>query len=222
MENKFALSETQIEHLFAFVKKKFVNYYDLQVELVDHLASLIEADMEANPTHDFETALNKVYAGFGIFGFWNLVKERTKAAQINGRTLWWQHFKALFSWPAASVSIVIAFGIFFGLKFLGFNVMVWILGIIFFIVGISLVIESSPKRKGFVGILFSQGALGAAFMIPFQISINLSFWTNNESLSNSQWTFPVFLLFALSYLALVKVHQQLLNELKRNYPLAFT
>ncbi len=67
----------------------------MQVELVDHLASLIEADIEANPTHDFETALYKVYTGFGIFGFLNLVKERTNAAQLNGRKLWWQHFKAL-------------------------------------------------------------------------------------------------------------------------------
>lgn len=187
------------------------------MEPVDRIASFIEA----NPAHDFETALYKVYTGFGIFGFWNLVKERTNAAQLNGRKLWWQHFKALFGWPAVSVYIVIAFGIFFGLKFLGFNVMAGILVILFFIVGISLVIKSSPNKKIFARILFSQGALGAAFMIPIQISIHLSFWTNNESLSNSPWTFPVFLLIAISYLALVKVHHQLLYELKHHYPLVF-
>ena len=72
------LSKEQIEHLFTFTQKKFVNWYDLQVELVDHLANKIEAEMEADKALSFERALGNVYAGFGIFGFAQIVKEREK------------------------------------------------------------------------------------------------------------------------------------------------
>tara|TARA_R110002124_G_scaffold196508_1_gene363594 strand:+ start:1094 stop:1762 length:669 start_codon:yes stop_codon:yes gene_type:complete len=221
MQNKYTLSETEIEQLFIFVKKKFVNYYDLQVELVDHLASLIEADMEENPNHNFETALNKVYAGFGIFGFWTLVKERTNAAYRNGRKLWWQHFKALFGWPAASVSMVIAVGLYFGLEFLGYQTVTWTFAAVVVITSFTLVLQTASKKRMFASIVFSQGALGGSVSLAFQIPLHLAIWSNNEFLANSTWTFPIYLLVALSYLAMVKVHQQVLNELKHNYPLAF-
>ena len=36
------LTEAQIDELFSFCKRKGVKHYDLQIELVDHLASSIE------------------------------------------------------------------------------------------------------------------------------------------------------------------------------------
>ena len=42
------LTHKQIDQLFAFTKKKMVRYYDLQVELVDHLAARIEEEMDDN------------------------------------------------------------------------------------------------------------------------------------------------------------------------------
>ena len=76
-----ALDQQHIEELFAFTRKEYVHWYDLQVELVDHLASGIEEEMAADPRLDFQRALEKVYGRFGIFGFSEIVKEKTKAAQ---------------------------------------------------------------------------------------------------------------------------------------------
>jgi hypothetical protein len=42
------LNQEQIEALFRFCEKKSVRYYDLQVELVDHLAERIEEEMKAD------------------------------------------------------------------------------------------------------------------------------------------------------------------------------
>ena len=36
------ITEAQYESLFAFCRKHYVQYYDVQVELVDHLAAAIE------------------------------------------------------------------------------------------------------------------------------------------------------------------------------------
>ena len=39
------LSEEQIDVLFIFTKKHLVEHYDVQVELVDHIATEIEAEI---------------------------------------------------------------------------------------------------------------------------------------------------------------------------------
>ena len=37
------LTKEQIQDLFLFTQKKMVHYYDLQIEIVDHLAEKIES-----------------------------------------------------------------------------------------------------------------------------------------------------------------------------------
>jgi hypothetical protein len=50
------LSAEQIQVLFSFTEKKKVHWYDLQLELVDHLACRIEEEMEADTSLSFEAA----------------------------------------------------------------------------------------------------------------------------------------------------------------------
>ncbi len=76
MENQIKLSEVEINKLFRFTEKKMVHWYDLQIEIVDHLASCIEDEMTADSKLTFDLALEKVYTGFGIFGFAKIVQER--------------------------------------------------------------------------------------------------------------------------------------------------
>lgn len=57
------LTNEQIQSLFTFCEKHFVKYYDVQVELVDHLANAVELEMQTNPKYSFERALEKVQVG---------------------------------------------------------------------------------------------------------------------------------------------------------------
>lgn len=76
------LTNQQIQTLYAFTQKKYVPYYDLQCELVDHLACEIEAQWELDTTVSFEQALDNTYKSFGIFGFTELVeKQQSKLHQ---------------------------------------------------------------------------------------------------------------------------------------------
>lgn len=93
------LSDVQIEALFKFCKRKYVYYYDVQVELVDHLANAIEIEMENDRKLSFENALQKVYSGFGIMGFSTLVAEKERQAEKYNRRLYWRLFKSQFGWP---------------------------------------------------------------------------------------------------------------------------
>ncbi|MDR6968723.1 hypothetical protein J2X31_002749 [Flavobacterium arsenatis] len=52
------LNEQQIEQLYTFTRQHFVEWYDLQSELVDHLANAIEAEWHKNPKLTFEEALH--------------------------------------------------------------------------------------------------------------------------------------------------------------------
>lgn len=93
------LSETEIKKLFAFAEKKFVHWYDLQIEIVDHLASSIEAEIQSNAALTFEAALDKVYKSFGIFGFARIVQERQTQLAKAAKKRWWQEFRSFFLWP---------------------------------------------------------------------------------------------------------------------------
>ncbi len=93
------LTSAEIETLFAFVKRKGVTYYDLQVELVDHLASEIEQQWLQYPSLPLEQALEKVYTRFGIFGFTEVVEKTQAALARRGRKLWWNYFKLFWKLP---------------------------------------------------------------------------------------------------------------------------
>ena len=93
------LSEEQIQSLFTFCEKHFVKYYDVQVELVDHLANAIEIEMQSDPKLSFEKALEKVHQSFGVSGFAPLVAEKQKQAEKQSGKLFWNLFKLQLGWP---------------------------------------------------------------------------------------------------------------------------
>lgn len=70
------VSEEQIKELHLFTKRRFVEYYDVELELVDHLANGIEEQWRAYPELSFEEALQKEYKKFGVFGFVGMVENK--------------------------------------------------------------------------------------------------------------------------------------------------
>lgn len=93
------LSKKQIEELYAFVRKKGIEFIDLQNELVDHLANGVEAQWEENPTISFDDALKTEYRKFGIFGFDDVLMEKMKSMEIRGLWLYLKKLKQFFKIP---------------------------------------------------------------------------------------------------------------------------
>jgi hypothetical protein len=56
------LTTLQIDQLFTFTRQHYVEWCDLQSELVDHLANAIKAQWQENPTFTFDQALNILLA----------------------------------------------------------------------------------------------------------------------------------------------------------------
>ena len=106
------LTTQQIDALFAFTKKHLVEHYDVQVELVDHLANAIEAQWAENSTISFEDALQKEYKNFGVFGFSGLVDQKKAALQNHYWKLIKKEFVSFFSIPKIVLSVVLFYIVF--------------------------------------------------------------------------------------------------------------
>lgn len=70
------LTNQQIDRLYEFTRKHYVEYYDLQTELVDHLANDVETIWKESPSTSFQNALETSFKKFGIFGFMNIVEQK--------------------------------------------------------------------------------------------------------------------------------------------------
>ncbi len=97
------LTEEQIQQLFRFCQKHHVHHYDVQVELVDHLANAIEERMAQNKQLDFSAALESVYTGFGIMGFAKVVSSKAEALSKQYSKMNRQLFLSYFTWPKAAM-----------------------------------------------------------------------------------------------------------------------
>lgn len=123
------VSVEEVERLFKFVKSKYVHHFDLQCELVDHLACAIEEEWELNPDTNFENALSLVYSRFPITGFTHFVAEQ--ASYLN--RYWWRMIGRAYKNFFTSVWVLLLFVIFFcihNLSYLPYGKFV-IVGIIF-------------------------------------------------------------------------------------------
>jgi hypothetical protein len=69
-----------------------VKPYDVQVELVDHLANGIEKELAEHPDWSFQQALDVVFVSFGHQKFAPLLQEKRKAARLYCWRLFWAVF----------------------------------------------------------------------------------------------------------------------------------
>mgnify|MGYP003147588497 CR=1 FL=1 len=74
------VNKLQIDRLYKFTSQHYVEYYDIQTELVDHLANGIEKTWEEFPEMDFEKALTIEFKRFGVFGFMEVLDKRIALA----------------------------------------------------------------------------------------------------------------------------------------------
>ncbi len=106
------LTPEHIEALYRFTRAHFVEWYDLQTELVDHLANDIEQIWEKEPGLSFEQAKNKAFKKFGIFGFQDVIAEKEKAMNKHYWKTFWGIFKDYFKPPKVLLTLLIALLVF--------------------------------------------------------------------------------------------------------------
>ena len=212
------LTEKQVEQLFEFTKKKYVQYYDLQVELVDHLAESIEEEMEKDPSIGFEKALEKVYKTFGLFGFGKIVQEKEAAMRKQSKKMWLRELRQFFTIP----KIFLTLTIFVSALIIGQYVhevtrmvAVLVFWIIFTVIEIKNLKQVNKKRtRKLLCLSTSEHATVGSFLFPYWIMI--------PSEIQSHWFFAILITFIFVVeAAVIEVNKKIRERAMLQYPEAF-
>ncbi|RYE01663.1 MAG: hypothetical protein EOP50_01620 [Sphingobacteriales bacterium] len=213
------LSPEQIETLFAFTRKKYVHWYDLQAELVDHLASRIEEECSKDSTLRFEAALRNVYAGFGLFGFAHIVQEKESQLRRSSRKLWWRTFRAYFGLPHVVLvvaSVVLLWQIAHLLPVLPALLIILVPYAYTQVRLLGLQRERRKMQRPLLLLELSPLRYTASFL-AFQFLINSARWT-----PNGLFVLGILVLLCfLSDLAAMRAHLRVRAEAEALYPEAF-
>ena len=110
------LTAEQIDQLYLFTRQHYVEYYDLQTELVDHLANAIETEWQQNPKLTFDEVLHKEFRKFGVFGFMDVVESRQTALGKKYNRIVWSHFKGFFTITKIILTGFLILAVFYFLK----------------------------------------------------------------------------------------------------------
>lgn len=100
------IKEEESQKLFRFCEEHDTKYYDLQIELVDHLASAIEEQWETNPELPFKDALKNTYKKFGVLGFFKIKEQKQKELRRKYNQLHYDFVKSFYSWPTILFTVL--------------------------------------------------------------------------------------------------------------------
>jgi hypothetical protein len=229
------LSNEQIQFLEEFCDKKGVKYYDVQIEIVDHLAHLIEEKLQADLDSNFESALENAYKSFGVTGFRKLIVEKENLASKHANKLFLSQLKSFFKLPHLLFTLILI-GLFFILyHYLQFQIH-WlsiILKIIAFatlVLEILIMISFLLKKKKAKKKLLQLNILPGYWFITLPSYTLYSFAFDyffssvpKEVSSTSQYIFICALIIynLMASIAILQCYYKQYQFAKRTYPQAF-
>jgi len=225
------LTTQQIEQLYIFTRQHYVEWYDLQSELVDHLANAIETQWQENPELTFDAVLNKEFGKFGVYGFMGVVEEKQKFLGKRYNRLIWKYYKEFFRLPKIILTISLIYGLYIFINSFESPAAIF-MGIYFFtlIVSFALFLKAKQelkqrqKRTGRKW-LFEENDSNVnkflLFVLGFNISnsilsvLKVNHWQNEYSIiASSVLVFTALYIF----IQLKIIPNKVAEELVKTYP----
>lgn len=225
------LTDSQIQELYTFTKKHYVEWYDVQTELVDHLANGVEAQWQKKPKLSFEEALKWEFKKFGVCGFSDVVGEKTNALNKQYWVLIWRYFKAYFNLPKLIVTVFLMWAYFQVLVFSMAYTINWVMiptltllfGLPWYMFIKSFKIIKRQKKKTGKKWLFEQTLSQFGGLVHcMNIALYLQIIFQNQA-SWEFWPSLFFSIFAISFsillfVAIFIVTPKLRKQMEMLYP----
>ncbi|UMB59784.1 hypothetical protein MHL31_11935 [Lutibacter sp. A80] len=147
------LTSEQIQELYKFTRQHYVEHYDMQTELVDHLANDIEQIWQEKPSLSFEEARTISFKKFGVFGFMDVYGARQGALSKKYMKILWLHAKEWFRLPKIIATITFFYFFYRGLIQYGdtFALSVLAVVVVFGLVKHILLLKKVKKRQKLSG-----------------------------------------------------------------------
>lgn len=218
----------QIDQLYAFTRQHYVEHYDLQTELVDHLANSIEEQWKENPNRSFEEALQIEFKRLGIFGFMEVVEQRKKAMNKKYSKLVWLHFKSFFRLPQITGTLVSIFLVFQLLKSITISHEVAAILVFFIIISFWVgLIRMNRKRKKTAkeegkkwllkDIIYGYSSIAGMSYLPFQIFLQFEIHHSNI-ITLFFMSFFMVSMVIIEYIMFFVIPSKASQYLKQTYP----
>ena len=206
-----------------------MEYYDLQTELVDHLANSIECQWKENPKVSFEDALQVEFKKFGVFGFMTVVEERQIALGKKYNKLVWKHFKSFFTIPkiigtATVFAILVQLMLKFEYAYL-IIISIFVLFTFLFWIGIVKMSRKNKKEAKLSGkkwlykdIIFGLGSFTGFIPLPLQFGLRIEDTAQFGIISATIISATVVCFFLLGFVILKIIPSKAEDYLKETYP----
>lgn len=222
----------QIQELENLCYSEGIYFYDVRMEMTDHLVQGIEQKMAQQPDVNFDEAKRETAQSLGVYGFHKIVEEKealiANALRKRQRTLFWEYFtlprligSCILFLAFASPSLLFKTSV-------DVNIKISIIGSAVFIISAglySLFTFIRPREK-----LISLPPLSRFNWLVLWVLLinatNLLKEHKSETWFNSSWLVMIFsfmmtisILFGLAWLS---TYRKVYKEARKNYPLAFT
>lgn len=222
----------QIQELENLCYAEGIYFYDIRIEMTDHLAQGIEQKMAQQPTLTFEEAKRETAQSLGVYGFHKIVEEKealiANALRTRQRTLFWEYFTLPKLIGSFLLFLIFASPYLLFKTAVDLNIKINMIGSAVFIIAAglySLFTFIRPREK-----LISLPPLSRFnWLILWVLLINTTNLLKehkNETWFNSTGFVMVFsfmmtisILFGLAWLS---TYRKVYKEARKNYPLAFT
>jgi hypothetical protein len=214
------LNEKQIADLMLFTKKHLVEYYDVQLELVDHLANDIEHVWQEYPKLTFDEAKQKAFKKFGIFGFQDVVEKKQKAMRKHYWKMFGEIFISFFKIPKILMTLSLVMGFYLIIANISFSEL--IVSISFIIILVLAMIKAlqdhyrlkkKERKTGVKWLIENTSNALPAILLSIQIPIQLLRIFNKKIAFDSQlfWILSAFYIvfFAIAaYIITIRIPQK--------------
>jgi hypothetical protein len=223
-----SLTENQIQELYKFTRQHYVEYFDVQTELVDHLANDIEKLCKENPKLSFEQARDTSFKKFGVFGFMEVVELKQKQLNKTYRKLIWQFMKDWFTFPKI-ISTAFIFYLFYTLISLniskgyleGFMLILALIDLVFaFKLSKKAKIRFEKNKHKFLleDIIFKTGAFSGIIIFMNFFHLTRFFAETTSILGKSIFASLLTVAIIYSYVSLIVIPKKAEELLQEIYP----
>lgn len=174
---RIVLDQAQLDSIKVFIRKRGFTQTDLQYEILDHVASLVEDKMNAQPELSFDAAVTLAHQDFGILGFSTVEDAMRKSLEKQ----YWNQVKAEFySWIRfPSVFLVVGFGFLLYLASQMFPAVWMVSGVMisYLLAYLFLFLRAKKASNKYRYTLTSQASIAYTVIVPnmlFQLFFHLA------------------------------------------------
>ena len=230
------LAPEQIDDLYLFCEEQDINYYDLQMELVDHLAAAIEKKWTEEPKLSYDKALWAVFDKFGISGFRNIRKAKENHLRKKYSRVLWQYIGEFFLLPKIILTLALTLILFSIFRISGNHLEIYILLLAVYTLFLSILLMVY-KEKCQINLIQGKSFLlydylksirisyYAAYQLPASVfSIYFIGMKHSDSYPLNNLSFELILAFSVAFFSIflvaisIYVPKRIKEDFTREFP----